>query len=119
VSRILANQTQTVLETRPAYLFSPKETYLIAGGLGGLGRNIARWFVERGARNLILLSRSGPLNPHAHDLVRELEAKGARIVTPACDITDRECLKTVLLEFGQTMPPIKGCVQASMVVSVS
>ncbi|GIC84422.1 type I polyketide synthase [Aspergillus udagawae] len=111
------DEVMTVLETRPAYLFSPEETYLIAGGLGGLGRNIARWFVERGARNLILLSRSGPLNPHAHDLVRELEAKGARIVTPACDITDRECLKTVLLEFGQTMPPIKGCVQASMVVS--
>ncbi|KAF7159056.1 hypothetical protein CNMCM5623_004289 [Aspergillus felis] len=111
------DEVMTVLETRPDYLFRPDETYLIAGGLGGLGRNIARWFVERGAQNLILLSRSGPLNPHAHDLVRELEAKGARVVTPACDITDRECLKAVLLEFGQTMPPIKGCVQASMVVS--
>ncbi|KAF4179877.1 hypothetical protein CNMCM7927_001594 [Aspergillus lentulus] len=111
------DEVMTVLKTRPECLFSPGETYLIAGGLGGLGRNIARWFVERGARNLILLSRSGPQNPHAHDLVRELEAKGARVSTPVCDITDRECLKAVLYEFGQTMPPIKGCVQASMVVS--
>ncbi|KAH2773310.1 hypothetical protein KXW10_002572 [Aspergillus fumigatus] len=111
------DEVMTVLETRPEYLFSPNETYLIAGGLGGLGRNIARWFVERGARNLILLSRSGSQNPHAPDLIRELEAKGARVATPACDITDRECLKAVLYEFGQTMPPIKGCVQASMVVS--
>ncbi|GIJ99437.1 type I iterative polyketide synthase [Aspergillus viridinutans] len=111
------DEVVTVLATRPEYFFSPEETYLIAGGLGGLGRNIARWFIERGARNLILLSRSGPRNPHAHDLVRELEAKGARVVTPACDITDKEGLKAVLFEFSQTMPPIKGCVQASMVVS--
>ncbi|RHZ54154.1 type I polyketide synthase [Aspergillus thermomutatus] len=111
------DEVMTVLETKPEYFFSPEETYLIAGGLGGLGRNIARWFVERGARNLILLSRSGPQNPHAHDLVRELEAKGARVATPACDITNRECLKAVLSEFGKTMPPIKGCIQASMVVS--
>ncbi|KAF7128246.1 hypothetical protein CNMCM5793_002788 [Aspergillus hiratsukae] len=111
------DEVMTVLETRPAYQFSPDETYLIAGGLGGLGRDIARWFVQRGARNLILLSRSGPLNPHAHDLVRELKAKGARVATPACDITDRDRLKAVLFEFGQTMPPINGCIQASMVVS--
>ncbi|GLB22767.1 type I Iterative Polyketide synthase (PKS) [Aspergillus tubingensis] len=110
------DEVMTVLDTKPAYTFGPDATYVIAGGLGGLGRSIARWLVERGARNLILLSRSGPASPHARSLVEELHARGARAITPACDITNRELLKTVLEVCSQLMPPIKGCVQASMVV---
>ncbi|GKZ24500.1 type I Iterative Polyketide synthase (PKS) [Aspergillus brasiliensis] len=110
------DQVMTVLDTKPTYTFEPDATYVIAGGLGGLGRSIARWLVERGARNLILLSRSGPASPHARSLVEELHARGARAITPACDITNRELLKTVLEVCSQLMPPIKGCVQASMVV---
>ncbi|CAK49166.1 uncharacterized protein An03g05140 [Aspergillus niger] len=113
------DQVMTVLDTKPSYTFGPDATYVIAGGLGGLGRSIARWLVERGARNLILLSRSGPESPHARSLVEELHERGARAITPACDITNRELLKTVLDVCSQLMPPIKGCVQASMVVRVS
>ncbi|PYI05349.1 polyketide synthase [Aspergillus sclerotiicarbonarius CBS 121057] len=111
------DEVMTVVDTKPSFSFQPDATYIIAGGLGGLGRSIARWLVDRGARNLILLSRSGPASPHARSLVEELEAKEARVVTPACDITNRELLKTVLGVCGQLMPPIKGCVQATMVVS--
>ena len=40
----------------------PKGSYLLAGGLGGLGRSVATWMVEHGARSLIFLSRSAGLN---------------------------------------------------------
>ena len=39
---------------------SGEGTYLIAGGLGGLGLLVADWLVERQVRNLVLVSRSGP-----------------------------------------------------------
>lgn len=39
--------------------FSPNKTYIITGGLGGFGLELTEWLVERGARNLILCSRSG------------------------------------------------------------
>ncbi|RAK87226.1 polyketide synthase [Aspergillus costaricaensis CBS 115574] len=110
------DKVMTVLDTKPTYTFKPDATYVIAGGLGGLGRSISRWLVERGARNLILLSRSGPASLHARSLIEELHARGVRVITPACDITNRELLKTVLEVCSQLMPPIKGCVQASMVV---
>ncbi|RAL14312.1 type I polyketide synthase [Aspergillus homomorphus CBS 101889] len=110
------DQVMTVLDTKSSFEFEGNATYVIAGGLGGLGRNIASWFVERGARNLILLSRSGPKGEHARELVAKLQQKGARVVTPACDITDPASLKTLLDVCSQVMPPIKGCVQASMVV---
>ncbi|PWY75103.1 polyketide synthase [Aspergillus heteromorphus CBS 117.55] len=109
------DQVMTVLETRPSFSFASDATYVIAGGLGGLGRSISRWLVERGARNLILLSRSGQASPHARSLVEELAGKGARVVTPSCDITDAAALQGVLDEYSH-LPPIKGCVQASMVV---
>ena len=37
----------------------PKKSYIITGGLGGFGLELAHWLVERGARNLVLTSRRG------------------------------------------------------------
>ena len=102
----------------PAYSFGENVTYLIAGGLGGIGRSIARWMVSRGARNLLLLSRSGP-GEKARALLEELKAKGARVETPICDVTDVSSLHKVLKTYEAFMPPIKGCIQASMVLRVS
>jgi NAD(P)-dependent dehydrogenase (short-subunit alcohol dehydrogenase family) len=107
------------LDTKPAYSFDPDSSYVIAGGLGGLGRSIARWLVDRGARNLILLSRSGNKNVYAAKITGDLQGKGATVVTPSCDITDRTALAGTLETCSRTMPPIKGCVQATMVISVS
>ncbi|KAL3469693.1 KR-domain-containing protein [Aspergillus californicus] len=50
-------QLQVDCIPRPAYTFAANACYLTAGGLGGLGRCIARWMVRRGACHLILLSR--------------------------------------------------------------
>lgn len=37
----------------------PTKSYIITGGLGGFGLELAQWLVERGAQKLILTSRSG------------------------------------------------------------
>jgi hypothetical protein len=72
--------------------------------------------VGRGARNLILLSRTGPGNKHAQSLKAELE--GARVETPACDISDIFSLERCLGYYQTDMPPIKGCIQATVVRKV-
>lgn len=106
----------TILKTRPSFYFEARKTYLIGGGLGGLGRSIALWMVSRGARNLILLSRSGVRNQKTTTFVKMLEAEGARVEAPACDMADASALKLVLDRCAETMPPIMGCIQASMVL---
>lgn len=100
--------------------FDPNTSYLISGGLGGLGRSISRWMASKGARNLILLSRSGNTKDSSKALVADLEAMGVRVATPPCDVTDASALKAALDQsHGAGMPPVKGCIQGSMVLKVS
>lgn len=90
---------------------------MISGGLGGIGRSIARWMVQRGARHLILLSRSGPQTEAAHILLGELQDQGVEVEVPVANIADGPLLQTKLGELSQRMPPIKGCIQSSMVLA--
>lgn len=101
------------------FVFDSDATYLIAGGLGGIGRSIARWLVRRGAKNLLLLSRSGPNRKEgAIALLSEMRENRIRVECPVCDIVDAHALQRVLRQYSETMPPIKGCFQASMVLRV-
>ncbi|KAH9906956.1 fatty acid synthase S-acetyltransferase [Xylariomycetidae sp. FL2044] len=96
--------------------FDPGASYLIAGGLGGLGRSITKWMVKRGARNLILLSRSGVSSRSASAMVEELQKLKIKCFTPTCDVSRADALKRTLEDCRQLMPPIKGCINATMVL---
>nr|XP_023908643.1 highly reducing polyketide synthase azaB-like [Quercus suber] len=109
---------EVLAKPTPSYQFDPKKTYLIAGGLGGLGRNTAFWLSTRGARNLILLSRSGAKSEAAQELVRRLKAMGVRVETPACDISDRTALAKTLANLKNVLPPVAGCIQSAMLLQV-
>ena len=110
-------QVAAVLDTRPSFLLHPKKTYLIVGGLGGLGRYIARWMVHRGAANLILLSQSGASgNEAAQQFLTELRAQGIRVEAPPCDVINAVALKGLLDNCAVDMPAIQGCIQGSMVL---
>ncbi len=65
---------------------------------------------------MLLLSRSGARTEAALDLLKEMRMKGVSIVAAACDITDEQALLSVLETCSREMPPIKGCIQGSMVL---
>ncbi|KAF7563913.1 hypothetical protein G7046_g192 [Stylonectria norvegica] len=107
----------TMVESqKPSSQFDSTASYVISGGLGGLGRSVARWMVSRGAKNLILLSRRGPVDKSAKELVRELATICDNVATPQCDLVDPHALKLVISECSTYMPPIKGCIHGSMVL---
>lgn len=100
-------------------MFDENTTHVIAGGTGGLGRAIAEWMVKkRNVRNLLLLSRSGIKSDAAAKLVTELNMMGATVHAAECDICDLSALCSVIDDYKDTMPPIGGCIQASMVLRV-
>ncbi|EGE80204.2 polyketide synthase, variant 2 [Blastomyces dermatitidis ATCC 18188] len=103
-------------EVNIPYTFEANASYVLAGGLGGLGRSLARWMVSRGARHLVFLSRSGKITQPVQEMVAELEGKGCEIRIFTCDVSDASRLHAVVEECQQTLPPIKGCIQGSMVL---
>lgn len=105
--------------TRFNEILTPQATYVIAGGLGGVGRSIARWMVDQNARHLVLLSRKTVHSKETTAFLQELRMKGAKVLTPSCDITDKTALENTLKKCAETMPPVRGCIQASMVLKVN
>ncbi|KAM0165973.1 hypothetical protein ACHAQE_002074 [Botrytis cinerea] len=110
------DSVQAILPRKADYEFEKNATYLIAGGLGGLGRTIALWMVSRGARHLILLGRSGISSEAAISLVKKLESMGVQVDAQPCDISNRTSLQKTLDRCHLSMPPIKGCIAGAMML---
>jgi acyl transferase domain-containing protein/SAM-dependent methyltransferase len=87
-------------------------TYLITGGLGALGLEVAQWLAARGARHLALLGRSAPSSAAA-TVIEELRRGGVRVVTVAADVAVREELERALAEIEREGPPVGGVVHAA------
>lgn len=103
----------------PTYQLKEDATYVMAGGLGGIGRSFARWMAKHGAHNLVFLSSSGNITSAVSKLVRDLEFDKCNAKIICCDVSDKEKLREVLKECQRTMPPIKGVVQGAMKLKVS
>jgi len=92
-------------------------TYLVTGGLSGLGLRTARWLVGRGARHLVLLSRRGGVGtPEAAAELLEFAEQGVMLTAPACDVADLDQLREILGSIAESMPPLAGVVHAAMVI---
>lgn len=73
---------------------------------------------SREAKNLILISRFGPRSAPALALMEELQSQGVYVKALACDVTRKDSLTTMLSDYADTMPPIKGVIQGSMILRV-
>nr|ALQ32842.1 putative polyketide synthase [Fusarium euwallaceae] len=101
---------------RPAPLsLSPDATYVIAGGLGNLGLKICPLLASHGAKHIVALSRSGATrhSGHREALEKELEALGAKLYLPACDITDEGRVHEVAKWCAENLPPVRGVIQSA------
>ncbi|KAL6789095.1 fatty acid synthase S-acetyltransferase [Trichoderma sp. SZMC 28012] len=99
----------------PQY-FDENASYLISGGLGGLARSMVRWMVDKNLKNVILCSRSGPNSDKGKAMAKELQERGVNAAIYACDVSNASELAAVLEDCARKMPPIKGCIQAAMVL---
>ncbi len=91
-------------------------TYLVAGGLGGLGLSLANRLVGHGARHIVLAGRSAAPAPEDAPLLDALRATGAEVVIARCDIARSGELRRLLDRIRAAMPPLRGVVQAAMVI---
>lgn len=90
-------------------------SYLLVGGLGGIGRAVATWMIECGARHLVFLSRSATSPAHT-DWLAELRSQGCEVQTISGSVIDLDDVKFTVENASK---PIGGVIQMSMVLRVS
>lgn len=114
---VFANVTAQVI-SRPFSLDDPDSSYLIVGGLGGIGRAVASWLFEKGAKNIIVTSRKAESHPSAPELSSLAAAAGCRLLLRNCDTTQEAELVALISEASKDLPPIRGVINAAMVLDV-
>ncbi|RDL31106.1 uncharacterized protein BP5553_09895 [Venustampulla echinocandica] len=103
-----------VKRSSPIVKFAPNSSYLIVGGMGGIGRSLCQWMVEHGAKHLVIMSRKAEKSP----FLAELEETGCNIRCISCDVSSSSELSRAMQNCAG-MPPVKGVIQGAMVLKDS
>ena len=91
-------------------------TYLVTGGLGGIGCVLAGWLAERGAGAIVLNGRRAP-DPEAAAAIEALRGRGATVAVELADVTDSAALDAMLARIDTTLPPLGGVIHSVGVLS--
>ncbi|WP_067473585.1 type I polyketide synthase [Nocardia amamiensis] len=86
--------------------------YLVTGGLGGLGIEVADWLVHRGARNLVLTGRRGP-DERAGSVIERLRAAGVGVTVTSTDISQEADVAALMTTIESQGLPLRGIVHAA------
>ena len=91
-------------------------TYLVTGGMGGIGCVLAEWLAERGAGSVVVNGRRPP-DAAAEKAIEALRARGFRIEVEIADVTDTAALDAMLARMDRTLPPLAGVIHSVGVLS--
>ncbi|KAF2267503.1 hypothetical protein CC78DRAFT_490418 [Lojkania enalia] len=98
---------------RSQILLKPNASYLLVGGLGGLGRSVSTWLVENGARHLVYLSRTAGSTIADQEFFEELRSQGCHAVAIKGSATKMEDVQRAIVASPER---IAGVLQMSMVL---
>jgi acyl transferase domain-containing protein/acyl carrier protein len=114
----LAHHTLAESQNQMPALFREDGTYLITGGLGGVGLRTAQWMIEQGARHLVLMGRHGA-SSEAEATLQAMRKRGATISVIKGDVAQEERLADALAEIRRTLPPLRGIFHSAVVLDDS
>ena len=94
----------------------PDKTYLVTGGLGGIGCAMAAWLAEQGAGTIVLNGRRAP-DAGAEETIRALRERGVTVQVELADVTDSVALDEMLVRMDRELPPLGGVIHSVGVLS--
>jgi acyl transferase domain-containing protein/NADPH:quinone reductase-like Zn-dependent oxidoreductase/acyl carrier protein/protein-L-isoaspartate O-methyltransferase len=104
---------------RPAgqerFAAKPNATYLVTGGLTGLGLRTAEWLAERGARHLALVGRSAP-GDAANSAIDALKSADVKVMTVQADVGIEDEVARLFNVIGVGLPPLRGIIHSAGVL---
>ncbi|MFZ5784091.1 MAG: type I polyketide synthase [Pseudomonadota bacterium] len=89
--------------------------HVVVGGTSGFGLAAAEWLAGRGARRLVLASRTGRPQPDAEARIERLRGQGIEIAIAPADVADPGQVHALMAR-AATLGPVKGIVHAAMVL---
>ncbi len=95
--------------------FKSDASYLVTGGLRGLGLLVAEWMTQRGAKHIALISRSS-VSTQTQETIDRLEQYGTHVLAVQGDVSSEEDCSKVLAEIEQSLPPLRGIVHSAGVL---
>ncbi len=115
--KIVLTCTPEASEPAPAAasLFRSETSYLITGGLGALGLEVARWMAAEGARRLILVSRR-PASDVVQERLEELRRTGAEVIAISADVSQADDVARTLKTAHSESHPLRGVIHAAGVL---
>lgn len=120
----VSERANTFLQATPALptaaQFKQNASYVIVGGMGGLGQSIISWMASHGAKTIFSLSRSGIKDQQTLSFIEGLRAQGVELHTKKCDVSIADDVYSFLKENQRLgFPPVRGVIQSAMVLRVS
>ena len=94
----------------------PDCTYLVTGGLGGIGIVVAEWLADRGAGVIVLNGRRPP-DPAASEAIEALRKRGAEVRVELADVTQPAPVDAMLARMDAELPPLAGVIHSVGVLS--
>ena len=91
-------------------------TYLVTGGLGGIGCAVAGWLADRGAGVIVLNGRRDP-DAEAREAIDVLRRRGIRVEIELADVTDSSAVDAMLERIDAKLPPLGGVIHSVGVLS--
>ncbi len=107
---------QLAVAPRAGALVSREASYLVTGGLGGLGLGVAEWLASQGAGEVVLVSRRGATGEGEERALAAARASGTRVRVIAADVSVRDDVARVVSEIARTALPLKGIIHAAGVL---
>ncbi|KAJ5368689.1 Highly reducing polyketide synthase sdnO [Penicillium cataractarum] len=94
----------------------PSGSYVVAGGLGDLGKRICRLLASHGAKHIVTLSRRSLSDDDRQTFEADIAQLGAVLHIVKCDIIDESSMTEAAIICQETLPPVKGVIHAGMVL---
>ncbi|MBE9080311.1 SDR family NAD(P)-dependent oxidoreductase, partial [Romeria aff. gracilis LEGE 07310] len=87
-------------------------TYLVTGGLGALGLQVAQWLAQQGVQQLLLIGRNSPTSV-AKSVIEQIEQAGTPVAVAQADVSNRTALAELLQPYRQGPYPLRGIIHAA------
>lgn len=114
VTRLLKAEKRSA-KTEPVAL-TKESTWLITGGMGGLGYTAAEWLATQGIQHIVLLGRSELKGKDAEAKIHELKTGDTQVSYHSVDVSNLDAVQALFKTIAENHPPLKGVIHTAGVL---